>query len=182
MDFVVSSLMQYSDLIPPLITLVASFVGAWLAARFALSRYYREKVWDRKTAAYTDIFDALYGMEQLFRTQLRDLTTQISGSSDRQLSDEEEAQLKAQYEDAESTLRRRLARESWLIPDTIRLRIEDALIDLERASHITGWAEQLLAGNRVIDALKQDLRGPISSDLRMRSFRSPRVKLTKVFR
>jgi len=54
---------------------------AWLAARFALSRFYREKVWERKTAAYTAIFDALHDMDQWFAEHLatfsndRDLTT-----------------------------------------------------------------------------------------------------------
>jgi hypothetical protein len=78
--------------------LLSSFRIRGRAARFALSRYYREKVWERKAAAYTDIFDALHDMEQLFRTQIHNLTTQLVENSGPQLSDEEDAQLKSKYE------------------------------------------------------------------------------------
>jgi hypothetical protein len=43
-----------------MIAALASFVGAWIAARLAFARFSREKVWERKAVAYTAIFDALH--------------------------------------------------------------------------------------------------------------------------
>jgi hypothetical protein len=42
---------KLSDLWPYNLTGIASFLGAWIAARFALSRFYQEKIWERKAAA-----------------------------------------------------------------------------------------------------------------------------------
>ena len=39
---------------------LASFAGAWLASKWALNSFYRQKVWERKLAAYTAIFDSLF--------------------------------------------------------------------------------------------------------------------------
>jgi hypothetical protein len=62
-------MMHPMDYVQPLLTLIASFAGTWFAAHFALRRFYREKVWERKTAAYTAIFEALYDMSLWFETQ-----------------------------------------------------------------------------------------------------------------
>ena len=37
---------------------LASFAGAWLASKFALNSFYKQKVWERKAEAYTSIFSA----------------------------------------------------------------------------------------------------------------------------
>jgi hypothetical protein len=45
-----------------LLTVIGSFLAAWLATRLGLRRFYREKIWERKTDAYTVIFRALFDM------------------------------------------------------------------------------------------------------------------------
>ena len=42
-----------------ILSALASFAGAWLASKWALSSFYKQKVWERKLAAYTAIFEAL---------------------------------------------------------------------------------------------------------------------------
>jgi hypothetical protein len=44
----------------PLLAATAAFIGSWLAARFALSRFYRERIWERRAAAYTSIFESVH--------------------------------------------------------------------------------------------------------------------------
>jgi hypothetical protein len=51
MDNIVSFTTAHA--LPATASFIVSFFGAWLAARFALYRFYREKVWERKIAAYT---------------------------------------------------------------------------------------------------------------------------------
>lgn len=41
-------------------------LAAGLTARFALHRFYAEKQWERKVAAYTAIFDALHDITKWF--------------------------------------------------------------------------------------------------------------------
>jgi hypothetical protein len=144
-------------------------VGAWLAARFALSRFYREKVWERKTAAYTAIFDALHDMEQWFKENNSAL------SNERELTADTEKRLSDASTAARTTLRRRLASETWLIPDVIRERIEEALVDLDLAAsrNTNDWVEYLIQGHTVIDFLELDLRNSVRRDLRVKRLGVP---------
>jgi ABC-type arginine transport system permease subunit len=41
-------------------SLLSAVVAAWLSAYFAVQRVYKEKWWDRKEHAYTEIIRALY--------------------------------------------------------------------------------------------------------------------------
>jgi hypothetical protein len=152
-------------LLAPIVTAVASFLGAWLAARFALARFYREKVWERKTAAYTAIFDALHDMERWFAEQNGAL------SDGRELSQERIDALSAAYRVAKANLQRRLASETWLIPEEIRRRIEHGLVDLDlAASRITDWVELVIQGHEVIYLLEADVRKAVLRDLRLQRF------------
>ena len=36
---------------------IAATLGAWFTAHFSLRRFFREKEWERKTQAYTAIFE-----------------------------------------------------------------------------------------------------------------------------
>src|ERR1700712_4893218 len=101
--------MTLAEFWPHAVTAVASFIGAWFAARFALSRFYREKVWERKAAAYTAIFEALHFIEQWFSEH------QDAYFEQREISEEETKRLSKASNDAEAELARRLASETWLI-------------------------------------------------------------------
>jgi hypothetical protein len=45
---------------------IAAALGAWFTAHFSLRRFFREKEWERKTQAYTAIFEALHNMRAWF--------------------------------------------------------------------------------------------------------------------
>lgn len=40
---------EYSLVLTALFAALTAFYGAWLAARFALKRFYKERIWKRKT-------------------------------------------------------------------------------------------------------------------------------------
>jgi hypothetical protein len=155
--------MHWPDIPAPILTALASFVGAWLAAQFALRRFYREKVWERKTAAYTAIFEALHQMGRWFDEHISEIAL------DRELPKERAAELFRESRAAEALLDRRLASETWLIPDPIRGRIADGLIDLRRAYNFSDWSDHLIHGTRAIRSLTDDLRRSVRDDLHLRS-------------
>jgi hypothetical protein len=155
-------------LLNTLLPAAASFVGAWLAARFALHRFSQEKIWERKLAAYTVIFEAIHDMDRWFTVQ-RTLAI-MKGAS---LPPEEEQKLKNAYDEAESLLRRRLAAETWLIPETIASRIERGLQELSGAGEIDDWLHYMHEGVRVMSTLMTDLRAAVRADMRIRTFRLP---------
>jgi len=70
-----------------LITPVASFFGAGLAARLAVKSFYKEKVWERKAEAYTVIFGAISEMNNWFSVH------QDAYESDTEMSKEEKEEL-----------------------------------------------------------------------------------------
>jgi hypothetical protein len=73
-----------------------------LAARFALYRFYREKVWERKIAADTAIFEALHDMGRWYEAHIEEA---MNGSD---LPKETTDALAADYRKAKANLQRRL--------------------------------------------------------------------------
>jgi hypothetical protein len=160
--------MDLTPLFNALLAGVASFIGAWLAARFALHRFYQEKTWERKLAAYTAIFEAIYDMNRWFTIQ-RNLAVRKGQS----LPPEEEQRLRIAYDEAQSVLRRRLAVETWLIPATIASRVDLGLKELSTADDIDDWLHYLHAGTRITSDLINGLSVAVRSDLRIRNVGPP---------
>jgi len=95
MDNIVSFTTAHA--LPATASFIASFFGAWLAARFALYRFYREKVWERKIAAYTAIFEALHDKGRWYEAHIEEA---MSGSD---LPKETRDALAADYRKAKPT-------------------------------------------------------------------------------
>src|SRR5215218_11023955 len=95
---------------PLALTTVASFIGTWLAAQFALARFYKEKTWERKTEAYTAIFEALHEMQQWFIAHERSLRQA------KDLPEDKDEELRTAHHKARNNLVRTLDRQSWLLP------------------------------------------------------------------
>jgi hypothetical protein len=81
------------------------------------------------------------------------------------LTDEVKSRLSQEYQAAKKALDRRLAAETWLIPDDCRQR----LIKMKRELHYEGnnWFELLETGQSVISATEDDLRKLVRSDLKL---------------
>jgi hypothetical protein len=151
--------MDISTVTIPLLSSVGSFFGAWLAAHFALRRFYHEKVWERKTVAYTAIFDAIHDMgmwfEQHFNAMVRN----------RELSEEKQDELTATYQTARKTFERHLTSEIWLIPDDIRKRLDDLQNALDKLDDHHDWALIVSEGNKIVFEGTNELREMVRKDL-----------------
>ena len=133
---------------------VAAFIGAWLAAIFALERFYREKTWERRADAYTAIFSALHDFEKWFDRHLEADERGID------LTDELKTKLTAEYEKSGADLQRRIASETWLISDAFRTRIEALEPELKKQqfSSRENWPDFLNNSAVIIGKAFVDLR------------------------
>ncbi|RYU63863.1 hypothetical protein [Aliivibrio finisterrensis] len=58
---------MYKDLLITVLPGIGiAFISSFLAARWAMKKFYTEKWWDRKEKAYTEIINALYDMVQFY--------------------------------------------------------------------------------------------------------------------
>jgi hypothetical protein len=153
-------IMEWSALTTPILSGITSFIGAGLAARFALRRFYAEKVWERKTVAYTAIFEALYDMS---RWDDAHITAQMRG---REIDDAEQTKLIADYQTAKARLERCLAGQIWLIPDNCRARIGVMFRELNR--RVNEWYETLEKDSAAISSAIDDLTVLVRNDLKLR--------------
>lgn len=151
--------MDLKDWLVPLLTIAGSFFGAWFAAQFALRRFYKERIWDRKAAAYTIIFEALSDMLQWFSEHHDAYITR------REIPDEEKNQLTVASKVARDQLRRRLAGETWLIPETCRKRLETMTNELE--GHHDDYFSYLDESYGVIKRATDDLRKMVRADMKI---------------
>lgn len=164
--------MKLVELLPYAITALASFIGAWIAARFALNRFYREKVWERKAAAYTAIFEALHFIEQWYSKHHDAYFDQ------REISDEESNSLAKASRDAEAELARRLAAETWLIPNKCRKRLNKLTLELQ--SREQDWFQYLDTNLGRIYVATNELRDMVHADLHLYS--RPRLLASRLIR
>jgi hypothetical protein len=128
----------------------AAFVGAWLAARFALDRFYHERIWERRAAAYTAVFEALHDQAKWYGVHIRAM---IKG---REIPIDEAAKLSNEYMKASSDLQRRIVSETWLISDRFRERIEKMIEDLNERQE--DWPTHLEKGQETLESAEEDLR------------------------
>jgi hypothetical protein len=136
---------------------VAVLFGGWITAQFALGRFRKEKVWERKTAAYTVIFDALYEMTTVNEEHYDAEITK------RDVLQERVEELHVIYRKAQETLLRRLASEAWLIPEACAERI--AVLMKELRSQRESWFEELDADGAALARATRDLRELVRNDL-----------------
>ena len=134
--------------------------AVWLAARYAYRQAHIGRVWERKADAYSEILEALHEIDEWFRLALDDEYLR------REVADDVEAARNTDYQDARKKLRRRVAREIWLLPQDAQARI--TMMNTEMSKRQDSWFEYLDVGSfevrkAIEDITKQtqkDLRGP----------------------
>lgn len=148
--------MEFKDWLVPLLTIVGSFGGAYYAAQLALSRFTSEKVWEKKSEAYTSIFEALHHMKNRFDA-LREETA-ITGEVQ---SDDE---LLGKSREAYAALRIRLDKEMWLIPESVRKRLDEFLFDVDHKTAMS-QGELYLYLSQAAERVMHDVRALARADL-----------------
>lgn len=136
---------------------LAAALGGWFTAHFALHRFFREKVWERKTQTYTAIFEALHDMSTWFDEHW------TAEERDREIPAERQSELTIGYQRARANLRRRLTSETWLIPAECNDRLRKMMREL--SVHHETWFEELDAGSHAISVAISDLRKLVRNDL-----------------
>ena len=144
-------------LVSALISLGGAWLAATLAARFTLKRFYKERMWERKAAAYTTILEALHDMREWYGQHV---DAEYGGSS---LSDERSAELAESSRNAERTMRRRLAGETWLLSSSLNESIRK--MDRQLRDRSETWQEHLDDGYGAVDAAITEVRELARTDL-----------------
>ncbi len=148
---------------------IVAVLAAWLTSFFALNRSRREKVWDRKAAAYTAIFEALFNMGSWFDRHMDAL------ERDHEIPSEMQTTMSQEYQVAKTSLQRRLVGESWLLPEQSRFLLDNLVSDLTM-SDLTDWFQVLDHGQLLIAECSGELRTLVRRDLSLeRRQRSLRV-------
>jgi hypothetical protein len=148
-----------------LLQVATSIFGGWLAAIFALRSFRSQKVWERKAEAYTAIFDALYDMARWYDEHF---DAEIRG---RELSEDKKSELSKAYMAAKDKLKRRIASETWLLPETASKRLEDLFkcLAIER----NDWFKILDEDSYSISTATHDLRVIVREDMGLEGSRLP---------
>jgi hypothetical protein len=87
---------------------------------------------------------------------------------DKEISEEEGAKISNEHQAARAELSRRLASQTWLIPDENRTIIRKLMADLSR-SKFTDWTSLVVEGSESIDAAVDQLRANVRKELSLGS-------------
>jgi hypothetical protein len=145
-----------------LLSAAAAFIGSWLAAYFALNRFYHERIWERRAAAYTAVFEAIYDQTKWHSTHI-DATME-----GRKIPNDEAAKLSADAIAALRAMARRVDAETWLVSDKFRERVQDLVHSLSKERDDTNdWREFLEGRRNALQSAGRDLRDIARRELRV---------------
>jgi hypothetical protein len=146
-------------LLQSLLSLAGGALGAFLAAQLALRHYFTQRVWDRRADAYTAIFEALEAMADVCRADVAELVRGADATDDVQ-----QERLNS-YRAAFGELKAVLGRETWIISDRVRERLEEYRRRGRNNEPHQGWADYALGELEAIEALIDDLRDLAREDM-----------------
>lgn len=155
--------MTTAQIVQLTIQITIAFGGAWLAAfltmRLTLKRFYRERTWERKAAAYTVVFEGLHDMLE-FHSEHFDAAV-----ARRDLTPARAAELQLRYRKAKDDVKRRIAGETWLLDEQVAEVISGLWRDLQKQH--TSWEEELDDGYGYIANAQQKIRDIARADLEL---------------
>lgn len=139
-----------------------AIAAVWLASKFAYRQAHIGRVWERNAEAYSEILEAMHEIEEWFRAELDD---EFLG---REVSEEVQAARNSEYHVARKILRRRIAREVWLLPKEAQQRI--ASMNTSMSVRQNSWFEHLDTGlcqvrnaiSDIAELAQRELIGPTS--------------------
>jgi hypothetical protein len=151
------------DLLVPIFSVAGSFAGAWIAAKLALSNYYRQQIWERKAEAYNTIFESIHGFEQWHRKHFEAL---VRGTN---VNDELREKLWAEANKAEDDFEKCLDGRVWILPTAFSKRAWAMSFDLKQEAykHASSWDDYLSASLTIIGDTKSELKKIAQTDLRI---------------
>lgn len=155
------------DLIGPFFTLGTSVtvavVTSVLTVRLALRRFYQEKWWERKSAAYSAIIESLHHVREHADTNL---TFSLCG---RDLPPEGDKELTKQLESAMAALRLQRDVGSFVITEDAVAELNKLFVELDASTRTPHWQEHLELKLAAIDKCLPELRRIARRDLQLNS-------------
>lgn len=114
--------------------LIVSTITAFFAARFALSKFYSQRWWEKKAEAYSNILEQLSYLQYYFGVWFNNCL-HIG-----ELSSNKKNELAGEYSKIFESLKRSSAMGSFIISDDASVTLENLLRDLESRSISEDWA------------------------------------------
>ena len=148
-------------IITALLSAAAAFIGSWFAAKFALDRFRNEKLWERRAAAYTAVFDALHDQAKWLAAHADAMENSAT------IPREEKEKLANEALAAAATIRRRIDSETWLVSDAFIERVAKLASDLRVEAE--DWPAYVEQGERAVETAIDDLRKIARRELRVPS-------------
>lgn len=134
-------------------------LAASLTTWFASKRFYRERLWDRRAAAYVVIFESLEDLlewySELFEAQI----------SRQDLPEDREKQLLARQRSAREQIKRKIAGEAWLLDERVATEIEVLWSKLRK--QWSSYEEDLDESWGAVNDAKLAIRAIAAEDLRL---------------
>lgn len=156
-------------------SLVVGVAAAWVTAALALQRFRREKIWERKAIACSEVFNAVH-----------DIRLWIDGNIAHQielvtLPDDDRSELRRSHKAALAVLDRRIDADFWLLPEPFIKRVKELRSELSEdlpypgtpvVDHLVKLNDKLRRG---LNDLKQIVRLDLGLDETPGSWLSGRI-------
>jgi virulence-associated protein VapD len=154
------------DWTTPLLTLATSIavavISSILTVRLALRRFYSEKWWERKSAAYTAIIEALHHVREHADTNL---TFSLRGKD---LPPEGDRELTAKLQDAMAQLRMQRDVGSFVVSEETVNALNNLFAELDASTNTVQWVEHLKTKLAALDKCLPELRRIARCDLQLK--------------
>lgn len=142
--------------------IVIAVLSAWLTVRFALRRFYSEKWWERKAAAYTAIFEALHHVRNCADHQL------VFSQRDMDLPEAADSELTKMMSNAIADLRKYFDIGTFIVSQEAVDVMAVFMSELDEATNVKSWEPHLVLKIEAVDKCLNSLRPVAKNDLALR--------------
>jgi hypothetical protein len=142
------------------LSLLSAFVASGLTAWFSLRRFYSEKWWDRKLAAYTAIMEALHHMKRINDDSIRREENGVEASDERETEDY------TKYRDASLEVRKQRDLGEFLLSREAAETLNELFSKFDEANREQSYYAHLDSAGAAINLCLNKVRTLARKDLR----------------
>ncbi|CUX15257.1 MULTISPECIES: hypothetical protein [Agrobacterium] len=162
----------YLDFVKPIAQFAAALFIAWITVWLALGRYKKEKHWDRKLQAYSDVLAALGTMNQILNEWIRE-------EHERREETPEHIQRNTQrYRSAMEKIEETSSVAALILFPKVNQRLRNLISELHRANNNDqrSWLSALQEEHVIVEKARDDLVEIGKSDLELNHSERPLKK------